>query len=61
MRKVQSSWLFLFFKKHEFIDVKENNHYEYSREFLKKCEIMSLSVTAVIATGQFVYVNLHGT
>ena len=36
MRKVQSSWLFLFFKKHEFIDVKENNYYEYSREYVRK-------------------------
>ena len=38
-------------KKQEFIEVKKNN---YFREFLNKCEKMSLSVTAVIATGQFI-------
>ena len=38
------------FQKHEFIEVKKNDYYEYSRKYIKKCEIMSLSVTAVIPT-----------
>ena len=39
------------FKKQELIEVKKKNYYEYFREFLEKYDIMSLSVTAVIATG----------
>ena len=44
------------YKEHEFIvhRSKKKNYDEYFREFLKKCEIMSMSVTAVIATGQFI-------
>ena len=34
--------------------MKKNDYYEYFREYDKKCEIMSLSVTPVIATGQFI-------
>ena len=45
---------FYFFKKHEFIEVNKKNYHEYFREFLKKCEIMSLSVTVVITAGQFI-------
>ena len=54
IKKVQSFWLFLVFKKHEFIEVKKNNYYKYFREFLKKSEIMILSVKPVIATCQFI-------
>ena len=44
--------MFLCFKKQEFIEVKKYNY--YFREFLKKCEIMSLFVTVVIVAGQFI-------
>ena len=47
-------WWSLFSEEHEFIEVMKNNYYEYFREFLKKCEIMSLSVTTVLAAGQFI-------
>ena len=38
-------------KKQELIEVQKKNYYEYFREFLEKYDIMSLLVTAVIATG----------
>ena len=57
--KIQSSWLFLFVKKRKFTEIKKNNYYEYFKDFLKKCEKMSLSVTAVIATGQQIPWNLN--
>ena len=46
--KIQSSRIFLIFQKQTFREVKKNNYFEKFREFLKKCEVMFLSVTVVV-------------